>query len=426
MPAAHHSYNIGFISTRFAGTDGVSLETAKWADVLEAMGHRCFYFSGLSDRPEAQAMVVEEAFYRHPEIKARHDIFFQSELRTPDDTRWLHHWRDYFRLHLYRFITEFKLDILIPQNVLAIPLNIPLGVALTELIAETGIPVIAHHHDFAWERKRFLVNSVWDYINMAFPPTGLASIQHVVINSQARYQLARRRGVGSVLIANVMDFARPMPQPDEFSADVRQTLGLDPDELFILQPTRVVQRKGIEYAIELVSRLKRKARLVISHAAGDEGDDYERRVRQYAQLLDVPALFVSEIFDYERGWTADGRKIYNLWDVYPHADLVTYPSVVEGFGNAFLEAVYFRKPIVVNNYSVYATDIKPKGFQAIEFDEYITEDTVAQTLHVLDNPEVAQQMCDHNYDLAAHHFSYEMLSAKLRVALANAFGINEF
>ena len=26
------SRNIGFISTRFAGTDGVSLETDKWAD----------------------------------------------------------------------------------------------------------------------------------------------------------------------------------------------------------------------------------------------------------------------------------------------------------------------------------------------------------------------------------------------------------
>jgi len=31
----HHIKNIGFISTRIAGTDGVSLEIQKWADVLE-------------------------------------------------------------------------------------------------------------------------------------------------------------------------------------------------------------------------------------------------------------------------------------------------------------------------------------------------------------------------------------------------------
>ena len=32
--------HIGFVSTRFSGTDGVSLETEKWADVLENMGHK--------------------------------------------------------------------------------------------------------------------------------------------------------------------------------------------------------------------------------------------------------------------------------------------------------------------------------------------------------------------------------------------------
>ena len=49
-----------------------------------------------------------------------------------------------------------------------------------------------------------------------------------------------------------------------------------------------------------------------------------------------------------RGTNAEGRKIYTLFDVYPHADLVTYPSHYEGFGNAFLEAIYFGKPVVVN------------------------------------------------------------------------------
>ena len=33
---------IGFVSTRFAGKDGVSLEVEKWVSVLEGMGHECF------------------------------------------------------------------------------------------------------------------------------------------------------------------------------------------------------------------------------------------------------------------------------------------------------------------------------------------------------------------------------------------------
>lgn len=41
---------IGFVSTRFAGTDGVSLEAAKWAEVLEQEGHECYWFAGELDR----------------------------------------------------------------------------------------------------------------------------------------------------------------------------------------------------------------------------------------------------------------------------------------------------------------------------------------------------------------------------------------
>jgi len=37
--------NIGFVSTRFAGTDGVTLESSKWAEVLEQKGHQYTYHS---------------------------------------------------------------------------------------------------------------------------------------------------------------------------------------------------------------------------------------------------------------------------------------------------------------------------------------------------------------------------------------------
>src|SRR5512136_570209 len=70
------SRSIGFISTRFAGTDGVSLETAKWATILDRLGHSCFYFSGECDRPDGMCYLVPEAFYRHPRIDAINQIVF--------------------------------------------------------------------------------------------------------------------------------------------------------------------------------------------------------------------------------------------------------------------------------------------------------------------------------------------------------------
>jgi mannosylglucosylglycerate synthase len=423
LRSLERSINIGFVSFRFHGTDGVTLETSKWAEVLEEMGHTSFYFSGQSDRPPERAMVVEEAHFLEPENRAYYLKFFNSTKRTKDETDWIHARREFFKEQLYEFIGKFNLDLIIPQNLLSFPQNIPLSMALTEIIAETSIPTIAHHHDFTWERKPLLVNSIWDYINMSVPPN-LPSVQHVVINSSAGHQLARRVGVSSINIPNVMDFENPPPEPDEYASDLRLALGIESDELFILQPTRVVQRKGIEHAIELVSRLKRKARLVISHASGDDGYEYEARIADFAKQMGVRTIFSSERFGEKRGTTKDGKKIYSLSDAYPQADLVTYPSLIEGFGNAFLEALYYRKPIVVNNYAIFATDIRPKGFRVIEFDDYITEKTLKETRRILDDRAFQDELCRYNYALALRHFSYKVLRSQFRVMLANAFGTN--
>ena len=443
------SRRIGFISTRFAGTDGVSLETDKWATVIERMDHECFYFSGLSDRPEDKSYVVPEAFYRHPtidaitqvvfagiwghmdegrqahpELEALHQDFFSVYIRPTRVTRKIQELKDYFKEHLYQFAHKFRLEALIIENAITIPVNIPLGLAITEFIAETGYPVIAHHHDFHWERQRFMNNSVHDYLAAAFPPN-LPSIRHVVINSVQAHQLASRFGIASMVIPNVMDFDSPHPPPDEYARSARADLGLAPGQYLILQPTRIIQRKGIEHAIELTRRLGLPAELVISHASGDEGTDYEKRVREFAALLEIKVNFESAIVGDTRGTTPDGRKIYTLGDIYPHADLVAYPSSIEGFGNAFLEAVYFHRPLVVNNYSIYEADIKPKGFRVIEFDGFISQQTLEKARHVLTHPDEVREECAHNYELAKRYYSYTMLERRLKVLLSDCFGETE-
>jgi glycosyltransferase involved in cell wall biosynthesis len=440
------SHHIGFISTRFAGTDGVSLEAAKWAIVLERLGHQCFYFAGECDRPAEKSRVVPEAFYRHAEIEALNQLaysgswtvmkearaahpeiaslyrdFFSIYVRPPQMTRRVNELREHFKRQLYEFALRFELELLIIENAVTIPLNLPLGLALTEFIAETGFPTIAHHHDFHWERQRFQVNCVGDYLAAAFPPN-LPSIRHVVINSVQAQQLASRYGLTSRVIPNVMDFDSLPPPADDYSATVRADLGVEPGEYFFLQPTRVIQRKGIEHAVELVRRLELPAKLVISHASGDEGTDYEQRVREYAHLLDVAVRFEADLVQDKRGSTKDGRKVYTLGDVYPHADLVTYPSSIEGFGNAFLEAVYYRRPILVNNYSIYEVDIKPKGFRAVWFDGFISTETLKRVCQVLLNPSLAQQWAEENYQLAKRYFSYTVLERRLQSILADCLG----
>lgn len=416
--------NIGFLSTRFAGTDGVSLESAKWAEVLWDDRHISYWYSGRSDRHPDLAHIVPEAYFGHTENRWINERIWSTTRRDRQVSRRLRALTDYLKDTLYDFVERYKIDVLVPQNVLTIPMHVPLGVAVTEFLAETRMPAICHHHDFYWERTRFSVNGVQDLLDMAFP-ADLDNMRHVVINQAAGEQLALRKGATSLLIPNVFEFERPPPQPDAYSKDVRTDLGLSPDDIFILQPTRIVPRKGIEHAIKLVALLNDpRCKLVISHEAGDEGYEYRDMLMELARQENVDLRFVDTRVGEVRQYDAEGKKVYTLWDLYPHADLVTYPSTYEGFGNALLEAIYFKLPIVINRYSIFIQDIEPKGFKLVVIDGFITGSVVREVRRILDDPNYRQQMVDHNYRIARHFYSFTMLRRSLRTLLTGLTGYN--
>ena len=410
---------IGFISTRIAGTDGVSLEIYKWVKVLERNGFECFFFAGQLDTPEDHSLLEPKAHFEHPEIIEINELIFGRSKRERWLTEKIHSIAKELKKKLYEFYENFNIDLIIPENALAIPLNIPLGIAITEFIAETEIPCIAHHHDFSWERKRFLVNAVQDYIFYAFPPN-LPSIRHVVINSMASRQLSYQRGVSNVIIPNVFDFANPPYEQNPKAAQLREELGFSDDDLFVLQPTRVVPRKWIERSVELVSLLNiKKRRLVISHESGDEGDIYQERVKEYAERLGVELIFIGNKIGPMRMFGARSDREYSIDDAYQAADIVSYPSGYEGFGNAFLEAVYFKKPIVVNRYSIFVEDIEPYGFDVIKFESFITKEVVNQLMDFL-RPGRLIASVEKNYEIGKRYFSFEVLEKRL-LHLINSF-----
>lgn len=413
---------IGFVSTRFLGTDGVTLEARKWAHILGGLGHQSFWLAGLLDTPPAVSHHVPLAYFNHPRVAALQARLFGVTTRPRAVTDEIHAIRNALKDELYRFIEKFRLEVLVPENILAIPMHVPLGLAMTEVLAETGLPAIAHHHDFAWERERFVLSAVNDYLRAAFPGA-LPGVEHVVINSMAQKELARRCSRSAAIIPNVLDFETPAPALDDYNRDLRREIGLADDDWLILQPTRVVARKGIEHAIELVRRLKdSRAKLVISHPEGDEGNAYMQMLRDRIEDARIDVRFIADRVGENRGTNSEGRKVYTLFDVYPHADLVTYPSHYEGFGNAFLEAVYFRKPIVVNTYAVYARDIDPLGFKTIELTQLVTREIVDQTRELLNNAALRDQWAAANYDLGLKYFSFSVARRKLAARLANLFG----
>ena len=414
--------SFGVVSTRLSGTDGVSLESQKWVDVLKSKGCDVYYFAGELDTPPEDSYLMPKAFFQHPEILSVQESLYTEKRRTRSIGKTISRLTEELRDAIEDFYRKFKFDVLLVQNALSLPVNIPLGKALTEFIIETGIPTIAHHHDFYWERQRFHSYAAMDYHRAYFPPAQ-PNIQHVVINSIAGSQLSRRTGATWRVIPNVMDFKTPPPGIDDYNQDIRREIGFDDDSYLILQPTRLVSRKGIETSVELISRLKQdNCTLVIPHEAGDEGVTYRERIEEYAEFMGVNLRLIPDRISKNRGTNAKGEKIFTLWDVYPHADLVSYPSLYEGYGNAFVEAIYFRKPILVNRYQIYEADIEPLGFKVISFNGFITNNIVERVRQMLGNKEQLHEMTEKNYMLGWRYLSYEMLEEKLEALLTNIYG----
>lgn len=412
---------VAFVSTRIAGKDGVSLEVEKWSIVLKRMGIECFYIAGECDRPADRTIIIDRAHFLHPDILEITNQSFRKGPRSQGQTDRILEIARSIRTALNTAIREAGIDAIIAENALTIPVNIPLGIAIVQSIQEQGIGCIAHHHDFYWERERYLTSVVDDFIHYAFPPA-LPYIQHVVINCVAGKEFSRRTGLYYRIIPNVMDFAKPPAPAGEYASGFREVIGLEKDDLLILQPTRMVARKGIEHSIELVRRLSSKgAKLVITHASGDEGDTYSNFLHTLSDLMGVNILFADKWIADERGTAPDGRMLFTLSDVYQQADLVTFPSDYEGFGNAFLEAVYHRRPILCKRYQIFRKEIEPCGFRIIAFNEFLTRDIVNEVDRVISDREYEHSMVDHNYSIARQCFSYDVLEEELHPVLLRTF-----
>jgi mannosylglucosylglycerate synthase len=404
---------IGIVATRLAGVDGVTFETAKWEKVLERSRHEVRLCAGEIDALRADARLIPPMHFTYPPAARVTASAFDPESHPRAVREEVDRLAEQLVPALWSWVASEEVDVLIVENAWAIPMQLPVGVALRRLVERTGLPAIGHHHDYWWERDRFSLTVVPDILEDAFPPD-LPHVRHVSINSIAAAQLERRRGIRSVVIPNVFDFDRPRPRPHPaVRRRLRSELGMNERGLLVVQPTRVVPRKGIELSIELVGRLgDPNAVLLITSPAGDEGLEYLVELERLAEHAGVQLRYAADRFEPD----LEGRPVgpaHTLHDAYLAADLVTYPSHYEGFGNALIEAIFSGKPVLVNRYSVYEADIAPLGMRFIEIDGAITDDTVEEVRRAVADPKRQAEIARHNYEIAKRHFSYEVLRDEL-------------
>lgn len=444
--------NIAFIQHRLGRTDGVSLEVDKFRYLLEQRGHTVLYLAGNEDVPGGH--FIPELFPFHPvtqriianATRAMTDYASPADLLA--DVR-CH--ADLIKPKMLKFLREQRIDAIFPNNLLSVGFNLPGMLALHEVIEETGIPTVSHNHDFWWEDSGevYPTSPEVEAFYRAHAPPPLTGIRHLVINSLAQNEMKKRCGLESRVVPNVFDFNQPSWAIDAYNQDFRASIGLGPNDLMFLQATRVLDRKGIELAIDLIAelstpdnrrllestplydgrRLGQDSRIVLVCAGYVEGiglsGSYAQGLRDRAAAKGVEVIWCADRVAHSRG-TANGEKIYALWDVYPAADFVTYPSVWEGWGNQFIEAVFAKLPVVLFEYPVYLADLKASGFQVVSLGEQagpkdsaglltlpqsVLAQAAAETISLLHNAEKRAVLTEHNYGVARRCYSYEVLDS---------------
>lgn len=402
---------IWFVSTRIAGNDGVSLEAVRWRTILTRMGHKVTFVAGELDRA---GVLIPELHFSNQKVVELHDKVVYGKNNFKKVEAEVFEMAGKIEGKLREAFNGHRPDMLIIANCLSLPMHFPLAVALTRIIDEYKIPTIARHHDFWWERSRFMKSTCFPFFKRWFPPVS-KYIKHVTINSITQRDLKEKLGIDSVVIPDTFDYVGTKNKKDKYNSTFRKDFGIAKDDIVFLQATRIVPRKRIEISIELVKKLNNpKIVLVVAGKVGDEGRDYFEKLEELANKLKVRVVFVGDYIDFNRKLTGNRNKIYTLWDAFISSDFVTYPSQIEGFGNQYIESVYFKKPVIITPYSVYKSDIKPLGFKSIEITPSLPERDIQKVNSFLNDSNKVKEMVESNFEFGKKHFSYEATEAKIQ------------
>lgn len=445
MHMSQSVFNIAIICGKLGDVDGVSLEVDKWIKVLTEMGHNIFTIAGqyakpLVDVAKKQQFLLEKIRFNSKKQKYYESIVFPYLLKSPPFLTQAGKKEIVDKLEndglqvantVFEYIQENDIDVLIAQNTNAMPMTLLGGMGVYKLVTERRMAAIFHHHDFWWERSRFSNNHIESLLSKVMPPVD-PGLEHVVLSSYASHILRSIKRVHPRVIPNCEDFDNAVGI-DEYNRDFRKEFGFQDSDILIVQPTRIVRRKRIEDSILLLQKFIAKypayigkLHFIISLYQGDEPDhNYIGQIKDMCSNTGIPLHLISERVSAERNVSENGKKIYTNRDVLAHADIVTYLPVWEGFGNALLEAVAAKVPVITTTYLVYKTDIAVMRFKNIEIrDVYgkdgmliIPERALDEMKILLEDEAARKEMVECNFRIGKKEFGFEKLKSCLSLLL---------
>ncbi|MBV8141058.1 MAG: glycosyltransferase family 4 protein [Verrucomicrobia bacterium] len=316
---------------------GVESVIRQHAQLLSRHGHEVTILCGEGAAFDQRIQILvlpelnsQEALVRCSQAEAYHGRYGQSYLQV----------REAIQKQLDPLCKT--LDCLVVHNMFTMPFNLAATQALSG-IADRGTRTVAWTHDLAASNPDYQIppHPMFDLIRERQP-----GVKYVTI-SQARAIEFRQLMAAEVdaIIPNGLDFVGACAITPEVADLVREDL---PASIILFYPTRILPRKNIAFALQIVAALRDlglQVRLLVSGAPDSHNRssaDHFARLKRLAADLQVQqsVSWVNELFH------VDERQLHSLYKV---ADAMLFPSRQEGFGLPLLEAAAHRLPVFCSN-----------------------------------------------------------------------------
>ena len=352
------------------------------AQVLDRFGHRVSILAGMGESfSQAFEITIHPLIgSQNDRVKAAHEACLEGHygpLRKIEG-------------EIYEVVKRWaqNLDVLIAHNVLHMPFNLPLTLALRRLAFREDVKLVSWAHDSPYVRDElsdYLLSPPWISLRLPHP-----RIAYVAISDSRRTVFKKHlKGIQWRVIHNgidPIDFFYLSPE----SARLFRELKFTERDLVVVQPSRITPRKNLELSLDIIHGIKSLGCKVLFILTGaydhHEGRAvaYYHRLRQKIEdlnLSDNVAILAEHTFE-------DGTRLIPsqtfIRDLYLMADLLLMTSKDEGFGLPLLEAGMIKLPIAcsrIKPFQEIGTDVcffrvdDPPLFIAGRIMEYLSRTT---------------------------------------------------
>lgn len=236
-------------------------------------------------------------------------------------------------------------ELTIVHNVFTMHFNLALTQALHELSKE--FPMVAWTHDLTATNTDYALPNPrkmpWSLVNTA-PP----GVPYVAV-SDARFDQIKQHVTPTppiTVIPDVIDQGRLFNLTPEMNESL-EALALDERDYIFFTPSRVMVRKNIDFAIEIVRTIQSKGSnpLLLISAAPEINSTAAAEYGKFLRFSLPETLRHHVVFVHDHFPVTD-RTIH---DLYSLSDCLLFPSRQEGFGLPVIEAALHRLPIWCNN-----------------------------------------------------------------------------